>query len=76
LVNPEPITHNEILEMYRSIVKPTHSWLNMSVEEQNSKLKAQRSNTYLNSDKLLKDYPNIPTAKDAIYNIFKSFKHM
>jgi dTDP-4-dehydrorhamnose reductase len=72
LVNPEPITHNEILEMYREIVNPYHNWTNMTVEEQNIQLKSQRSNTHLSASNLLKEYPDIPTAKEAIYNIFIS----
>jgi dTDP-4-dehydrorhamnose reductase len=72
LVNPEPISHNEILEMYREIINPNHTWNNISVEEQNTRLQSQRSNTHLSAVKLLEDYPNIPTAKEAICDIFKN----
>lgn len=63
LVNPEPISHNEILTMYRDIVDPKHTWTNRSIEAQNQHLLSQRSNCHLSAEQLLKDYPLLPTAK-------------
>jgi NAD dependent epimerase/dehydratase family enzyme len=52
LTNPGVISHNEILEMYRDIVDPTHTWENMSVEEQDKLLLGKRSNNFMDTQKL------------------------
>jgi len=52
LTNPGVISHNEILEMYKEIVDPTFKWTNFEIEEQSKILKSDRSNNYLNTDKL------------------------
>ena len=49
--------NNEILEMYTEIVDPTFKWKNFSVEEQAKILAADRSNNYLNTEKLESLYP-------------------
>ncbi|ARF12483.1 NAD dependent epimerase/dehydratase family protein [Klosneuvirus KNV1] len=74
MVNPVPITHNEILEMYREIIDPSFSWKNFTLEEQSKVLQAGRSNNKLNTDKLLSMYPNIPNAKDDIRNLLYEMK--
>ncbi len=60
LVNPEPITHNEILELYKEIINPEHKW--EIVEDNISKV--PRSNVILNTDKI-KKY-NISNTIDSI----------
>ena len=72
LVNPGTISHNEILEMYREYVCPSHTWQLSTIEEQRQLLRCARSNTTLDSTKLISLYPNIPTAKDAIQSILKA----
>jgi hypothetical protein len=47
--NPGAISHNEILELYRSYVDPEFSWKNFSVEEQAQVIKAPRSNNLLDT---------------------------
>lgn len=74
LVNPEPISHNEILTMYRDILNPKHTWTNRSIEAQNQQLLSQRSNCHLSAEELLKDSPTLPTAKEAIHQIFISMR--
>ena len=52
LTNPGVISHNEILELYRDIVDPNHTWENMSVEEQDKLLLGKRSNNFMDTQKL------------------------
>ena len=52
LTNPGLISHNEILEMYKEIVDPSFEWKNFTAEEQAKILAADRSNNYLNTNKL------------------------
>ena len=66
MTNPELITHNEILEMYRDIVDPTFKWTNFSIEEQSKILAAGRSNNYLDSTKLKLMYPELKNIKDSV----------
>jgi 3,5-epimerase/4-reductase len=64
--NPGLITHNEILTMYKKYVDPTFMWQNFTQEEQLSILDADRSNNYLDTEKLELYYPDILHIKDAI----------
>ena len=66
LTNPGLISHNEILEMYREIVNPFFSWKNFTQEEQRKILAADRSNNFLETDKLTCLYPDIKNIKDSI----------
>lgn len=64
--NPGTLSHNEIMGMYRDIVDPTYTWLNFSEEEQNKIVKAKRSNNFLDTTKLEKEYPQVKPAKEAL----------
>lgn len=64
--NPGLITHNEILEMYREIVDPDFTWENFTQDEQLEILAADRSNNYLDTEKLEMYYPDIRNIKDSI----------
>lgn len=66
MVNPGIITHNEILELYKEIIDTNFYWDNMTEEEQNKVLLCKRSNTYLDTSKLQKLFPNVKNVKDAI----------
>jgi len=72
--NPGTISHNEILEMYRETVNPNFKWENFTLEEQSKILKSDRSNNYLNTLKLEKEY-NILPIKESIKNVLKNFKN-
>lgn len=50
--NPGVISHNEVLEMYRSIVDPAFEWENFSEAEQAQVLAAGRSNNCLDTQRL------------------------
>ena len=66
LTNPGVITHNEILHMYKDIVNNNFTWENFSVEEQDKILLSKRSNNYLDTSKLEKLYPEVPTISNAV----------
>lgn len=72
--NPGAISHNEILELYKKYVDPSFSWKNFTVEEQNKILKAQRSNNELDTSKLQKEFPNIPSVHESIHKVFMRMK--
>ena len=57
--NPGAISHNEVLTLFRDIVRPSFTWKNFSLEEQAKVIKAGRSNCELDTTKLvskLKEY--------------------
>jgi nucleoside-diphosphate-sugar epimerase len=66
LVNPNYITHNEILEMYKEIVDEKFEWTNFTREEQNKILKSKRCNNHLDTTKIKSLYPEIPDIKIAV----------
>ena len=66
LTNPGLISHNEILEMYREIVDPNFKWANFTSEEQREILDSDRSNNYLDTEVLEREYPNVSNIKDAV----------
>jgi len=66
LTNPDIISHNEILEMYKEIVDENFTWKNFTIEEQNKILKSKRTNNYLDTTKLQTLYPDIPDIKTAV----------
>jgi dTDP-4-dehydrorhamnose reductase len=66
LVNPNVITHNEILEMYKEIIDPLFKWENFTIEEQNQVLKSERSNNQMDTSKLISLYPSVPDIKTGV----------
>lgn len=66
MTNPGLISHNEILEMYKEIVNPCFTWKNFTLKEQNEILESERSNNFLDTSKLEKEYPDVPHIRDAI----------
>jgi dTDP-4-dehydrorhamnose reductase len=73
MTNPGLIEHNEILEFYKDNVDNMFSWKNFNTVEQRKILKSDRSNNYLNTEKLEK-YCNKHTLK--ILNIKESIIHL
>lgn len=66
LTNPGSISHNDILEMYKTYVDPTFTWHNFTIEEQNKILLSQRSNNVLDTTKLREWFPHVPDIHDAV----------
>jgi 3,5-epimerase/4-reductase len=52
LVNPGLAEHQWILEQYRDLLKPSHTWTTVSYEEQMNYIKSHRSNNELTTTKL------------------------
>ena len=74
LTNPNLISHNEILEMYREIIDENFTWDNFSIEEQNKILSSGRSNNYLDTTKLVNLYPNVKNIKDSVRDCLVEMK--
>jgi 3,5-epimerase/4-reductase len=74
LVNPGIISHNEILEIYKEIINPSHSWKNISISQQNELLKSKRTINHLDNSKILSLYPNIPDIKTSVRNCIIKMK--
>ena len=73
MANPGLISHNEILQMYKEIVDPNFTWENFTIEQQNEILSSERSNNFLDTSKLEKEYPDIPHIQDAIKKCLESY---
>lgn len=71
--NPGVINHNNILKLYRSIVNPKFKWKNMSLKTQSKILKSKRSNNYLDTSKIQKEYPNLMPIDKSIEHILQSY---
>jgi hypothetical protein len=52
LTNPGTAEHNWILENYRELIKPEHTWNLISYEEQMKYIKSERSNNEMDTTKL------------------------
>jgi len=74
LTNPGLISHNEVLEMYRDIVDPQFSWKNFSVEEQRAVLAADRSNNFLETQRLEEMYPDVLPIREAVRQCLISYR--
>ena len=74
LTNPGLISHNEILEMYREIVDTNFVWKNFSEKEQRKILTSDRSNNYLDTQKLEQMYPDIKNVKESVRNVLNLYK--
>jgi dTDP-glucose 4,6-dehydratase len=74
LTNPGLISHNEILSMYKEIVNPLFTWKNFSQEEQRKILAADRSNNFLDTNKLTNLFPNIKNIKDSVREYLIKYK--
>ena len=60
--------------MYKKYVDKTFTWKNFSQSEQLKILAADRSNNCLDTQKLLKLYPNIKNIKKSIECVLKKYK--
>lgn len=64
--NPGVVSHNEILEMYRTYMDPSFKWENFNLEEQAKVIVAPRSNNELDASKLKNEFPSLLSIKDSI----------
>ncbi|KAK8043536.1 NAD dependent epimerase/dehydratase [Apiospora rasikravindrae] len=76
--NPGAISHNEVLSLFKEIVRPEFTWKNFTVEEQSKVIKAGRSNCMLDTTKLenkLKEYNyTVPEVHEAYRKCFERMK--
>lgn len=76
--NPGAISHNEVLTLFRDIVRPSFTWKNFTLEEQARVIKAGRSNCKLDTTKLtrkLKEYGyEVPEIHKAYRRCFERMK--
>lgn len=73
LTNPGLITHNRILELYQQIVDPNFEWKNFTIEEQSQILKSERSNNFLETDKLTSLY-KVDHIEEAVRKCLHNYK--
>ena len=77
MTNPNLIEHNEILELYKKSVDNSFEWENFDIIEQSKILKSDRSNNYLNTEKLekyCKDHNlDILNIKESIEKLLKNW---
>jgi len=76
LVNPGLIEHNWILEQYRDLLKPSHTWNSVSYDEQMKFITSHRSNNELTTAKLeafcaAEGLP-LPNIKDSVMRCLRS----
>jgi dTDP-4-dehydrorhamnose reductase len=76
LVNPGLIEHNWILEQYRDLLKPSHTWNSVSYDEQMKFITSHRSNNELTTTKLeafcaAEGLP-LPNIKDSVMRCLRS----
>lgn len=76
--NPGAISHNQVLDLFREIVRPGLTYENFEVEDQARVLKAGRSNCELDTAKLvakLREYGyDVAGIHDAYRQCFKRMK--
>lgn len=71
LVNPGPMRHLEILELYKEIVDPSFSYELMSESEQSGILQGGRSTCVLSSEEM--ERYGVPNLRDSIRRIFSNW---
>jgi dTDP-4-dehydrorhamnose reductase len=71
--NPGLISHNEILEEYKKSIDPSFTWTNMTLDEQSGILKSARSNNYLDTTLIEKEYPELKNIKESILEVLSKY---
>lgn len=70
LVNPGLVDHNWVLQQYKAILDPDHTWNSVSYDEQMQFIKSHRSNNELSTTKLeafcQDEQIPLPTIKESI----------
>ncbi|KAI1047429.1 hypothetical protein LB505_011741 [Fusarium chuoi] len=76
--NPDAISHNEVLGLFKEIIRPAFTWKNFSIEQQAEVIKAGRSNCQLDTTKLVKKMKaygyEIPEVHEAYRQCFERMK--
>jgi len=72
--NPGVTDHSYILGLYRELIEPNFSWVEVTEEEKESMQKVPRSFSELDVSKLLHHFPNIPSVKESVRFVFERMK--
>ncbi|KAH7404002.1 hypothetical protein KP509_15G004900 [Ceratopteris richardii] len=73
--NPGTVSHNEVLEMYKTYVDASFKWSNFSMDEQARVLSAARCNNELDASKLKAHFPDLLPVKESLrVHVFQSQK--
>ena len=76
--NPGAISHNEVLTLFRDIVRPEFKWKNFNLEDQAKVIKVGRSNCALDASKLMglmeKYGHEVPEIHEAYRRCFERMK--
>jgi dTDP-4-dehydrorhamnose reductase len=72
VTNPGPMSHKEILELYKEIVDPKFTYETISLIELHKITKAERSNCILDTTKLSKEI-QLPTLKERLTELLKEY---
>lgn len=64
--NPGAVSHNEILEMYKTYIDPSFKWTNFTLEEQAKVIVAARSNNEMDATKLKNEFPELLSIKESL----------
>ncbi|CAL5406810.1 unnamed protein product [Camellia sinensis] len=64
--NPGVVSHNEILEMYKSYIDPNFKWVNFTLDEQAKVIVAPRSNNEMDASKLKNEFPELLSIKESL----------
>ena len=75
LVNEGPMSHNEILGLYKKYVKPDHEWKEIPLKHHDAMLMSKRSNNHLQQSAALRPY-KIPTLKESIERILSNQRYV
>lgn len=74
-VNPGVIEHNTILEWYKELQNPDHTWETIPNKELvESCVKGARSNNYLDTSRVKSLFPNLPSITESVRAILEN-KH-
>jgi len=74
VVNPGVIDHAYILDKYKELVDPNHTYTAISLEELDALTKAPRSNCSLTTDKLAAEGIILPDVHERVVEILKQYK--
>jgi len=75
LTNPGLISHNEILNLYKEIVDPSFTWKNFSQSEQREILAADRSNNFLETNRLENLFPQVKHIHESVRDCLINYKN-
>ena len=72
--NPGLITHDDVLQLYKEIIDPEYQWNNFNLNDQRKILACDRSNNYLDTQKLKEIFPKLLNIKDSVRIVMKDYK--